>query len=223
MIQKILKPTNQVVVFADSREKNTSIIEFIEEMGAIVKPISLKVGDYICSDRVCVERKFSEDFINSIIDGRLFKQAEELRDNFEKPILLIEGSYFRENMNENAIKSAMASILLDYEIPIITTKNEEDTAKTIFWLAKREQTETKRPMGIKGKKKPKDLKKLQEHILSSFPGVSKILSKRILQEFKNIKNFTNAEEIKIKKVDGIGKVLAKNLYKVLNEDYEESE
>ena len=219
MIQKILKPIDQVVIFVDFREKKTSIIDTIEEMGAKVKLISLKVGDYIVSDRVCVERKFSEDFINSIIDGRLFKQAEELKDNFEKPILIIEGNYFRETMNQNAIKAAIASIILDYEIPIIMTRDEEETARTIFWLAKREQTETKRPVGIKGKKKPKNLKDLQENILSSFPGVSVVLSKRILKQFKTIRDFANAEESDLIKIDGIGKILAKRLCKVLREKY----
>jgi len=219
MIQKILKPIDQVVIFVDFREKKTSIIDTIEEMGAKVKLISLKVGDYIVSDRVCVERKFSEDFINSIIDGRLFKQAEELKDNFEKPILIIEGNYFRETMNQNAIKAAIASIILDYEIPIIMTRDEEETARTIFWLAKREQRETKRPVGIKGKKKPKNLKDLQENILSSFPGVSVVLSKRILKQFKTIRDFANAEESDLIKIDGIGKILAKRLCKVLREKY----
>ena len=122
-------------------------------------------------------------------------------------------------MNENAIKAAMASIILDYEIPIIMTKDEEDTAKTIYWLAKREQIESQKPIGIKGKKKPKDIKKLQEHIISGLPGVSTKISKRILEEFNTIRKFTNATEEQMIKVDGIGKALAKKLNKLMNEKY----
>jgi Fanconi anemia group M protein len=221
MIQHILKPKDQVVIFADFREEASNIKNLIEELGGIVKKTSLKVGDYICSDRVCVERKTANDFINSIIDGRLFQQLEELRDNFTKPILIIEGNNFRESMNNNAIKAAMASIILDYEIPIIMTKDEDDTAKTIFWLSKREQVESERPIGIKGKKKPKDIKKLQEHIISGFPGISTKISKRILKEFKTIKNFSNVTEEELVKIDGIGKVLAKKLNKLINEKYDD--
>lgn len=219
MIQHILKPKNKVVVFADFRENASNTKNVIEEMGGIVKETALKVGDYICSDRVCVERKTSDDFINSIIDGRLFQQLEELRDNFTKPIIIIEGNNFRESMNENAIKAALASIILDYEIPIIMTKDEEDTAKTIYWLSKKEQIESERPIGIKGKKKPKDIKKLQEHIISGFPGVSTKISKRILEKFGNIKNFANTTEGELVKIDGIGKVLANKLHKLVNEKY----
>jgi len=126
MIQQILKPTNQVVIFADFREEGSNIKSLMKNMGGNVKDLSLKVGDYLCSDRVCVERKTSEDFINSIIDGRLFRQAEELIDNFTKPILIIEGNYFRESMNEDAIKAALSSLILDYGISVITTKDEEE-------------------------------------------------------------------------------------------------
>ncbi len=217
-MQHILKSKNQVVIFVDHREDG-NIKGLLEKNNGIVKEMSLEVGDYLCSDRVCIERKTSSDFINSIIDGRLFKQLEELKDNFTKPVIIIEGNNFRESMNENAIKAAIASVILDYEIPIIMTKNEEDTAKTVYWFAKKEQIESERPVGIKGKKKPKDIKKLQEHIISGFPGVSTKISKRILEEFKTIKKFSNATEEQLIKIEGIGKALAKKLNKLMNEKY----
>lgn len=219
MIQRILKPKDKLVVLVDYREDTSSVTDCLKELGAFVKSISLKVGDYIVSDRTIVERKTCEDFISSIIDGRLFKQAEELKDNFSKPILLIEGGYYEDRMNENAIKSAIASIVLDYEIPVIMTRDEEETARTIFWLAKREQIISKKGIGIKGRKKPKTLKKLQEHIISGLPGVSSVLSKRILDEFESIKAFANAKESELMKIEGIGKIMAKRLHKLLNEKY----
>ena len=218
MVQRTLKPDDKVLIFVDYREEN-KIAEYIEEMGALIKPIPLKVGDYLCSDRVCVERKTGDDFISSITDGRLFEQAKELKENFSKPILLVEGNYFKERINENAVNAALASIILDYEIPIMMTRTEEESAKTIFWFAKREQTITKVGVGISGKKKPKEIKELQEYFISGLPGVSVVLSKRILKEFKSIKKFTCAKENEISRIKGMGKTLAKRLYKILNEEY----
>jgi Fanconi anemia group M protein len=219
MIQRILKPENKPVIITDSRENKCSVKDYLEDLGAVVKVLPLKVGDFICSERVCVERKTGNDFISSIVDGRLFQQAEELRDNFTKPIILVEGDYYAGGMNENAIKSALASIILNYEIPIIMTKNEEETARTIFWLAKREQIISNVGVGIKGEKKPKKLKDLQEHVVSGLPGVSVVLSERILKKFKTIKNFANANEKEFIEVEGIGKVLAKRLHDLLNKEY----
>jgi len=221
MIQKILKPEDKVLIFTDYREDNCNINEYLKGMDAIVKPIPLKVGDYLCSDRVCVERKTGDDFISSIIDGRLFEQAKELKENFSKPIILVEGNYSMDRINENAAKAALASILLDYEIPIIMTKHEKESASIIFWLAKREQNIKKRGIGIKGEKKPKGIEELQEYFISSLPGISTVLSKRILKEFKSIKKFVTAKESDMLRVKGISKPTVKKIYKILNEEYGE--
>jgi len=221
MIQRILKLEDKIYIIVDFREENSSVTDNLREMGVSVKPLSLQVGDYICSERVCVERKSGEDFISSIIDGRIFKQAGELKDNFSKPIFLIEGNYLLERINENAVKSALSSIILDYDIPVIMTKTEEESARFIYWLAKREQLISKKDLGIKGKKKPKGLKELQEYFISSLPGVSVVLSKRILKEFKTIKKFANATESELSKLQGIGKVLAKRLHNLMNEEWRE--
>ena len=219
MIQRILKPKDKPVIITDSREGKCSVKDYLENLGAVVKVLPLNVGDFICSERVCVERKTGNDFISSIVDGRLFQQAEELRDNFTKPIILVEGNYYAGGMNENAIKAALVSIILSYEIPIIMTKDEKETARTIFWLAKKEQIDSNIAVGIKGAKKPKKMKDLQEHVISGLPGVSVVLSKRILKKFKTIKDFANAKEKELIEVDGVGKVLAKRLHELLNKKY----
>jgi len=219
MIQRILKPKDKPVIITDSRESKGSVKNYLEGLGAVVKTLPLKVGDFICSERVCVERKTGDDFISSIVDGRLFQQAEELKNNFAKPIILVEGNYYAGGMKESAIKSALASIILNYEIPVIMTKDEGETARTIFWLAKREQIISNVGMGIKGKKKPKRLKDLQEHVISGLPGVSVVLSRRLLRKFKTISNLANAKEKELLEVDGVGKVLAKRLHELLNKEY----
>lgn len=219
MIQRILKPKDKPVVIADVREKKCSVNNYLENLGAVVKILPLEVGDFICSERVCVERKTGNDFISSIIDGRLFKQAKELKDNFPKPIILVEGKYYAGGMNENAIKAALVSIILNYGIPVIMTNDEKETARTIFWLAKKEQIGSKIEMGIKGRKKPKKLKDLQEHVISGLPGVSETLSKRLLRKFKTVKNMANAKEKELLEVEGVGKVLAKRLHELLNKEY----
>ena len=182
MIQRILKPKDKPVIITDVREGKCSVKDYLESLGAMVKVLPLKVGDFICSERVCVERKTSNDFISSIVDGRLFEQAEELQNNFDKPIILVEGDYYAGGMNENAIKATLASIILNYGIPVIMTKDEKETARTILWLAKREQITSGIEVGIKGRKKPKKLEDLQEHVIAGLPGVSVILSKRILRK-----------------------------------------
>ncbi len=216
-MQQILKPYKKSIVLADDRERNSSIANFLEKMGLAVRFLRLNVGDYIISERVCVERKTSNDFVNSIINGRVFQQMQDIRRNYNKPVLIIEGSSFRETMNENALKAALSVLIVQYDASVLMTTDENDSAKTIYWLAKKEQEEDKRFVGIKGKKKPKETVELQEHVLSSLPGISTVLSKRLLKEFKSVKGVMNASESELAKVKGIGKNQAKKLYAIFNE------
>ena len=55
--------------------------------------MALEIGDYIVSDRLAVERKRTDDFACSLIDGKrnLFAQLSDLARVYEKPVLIIEG------------------------------------------------------------------------------------------------------------------------------------
>lgn len=214
--QKILKPSGKVVIVSDFREKE--IINHLKTLGATVNELSLEVADYICSDKICIERKTHDDFIASIIDGRLFEQAKNLAGNFEKPILVVEG-YSNRNINENALKGAIASLISDFNMTLLNTRNQYDTAKTIYWIAKKEQQELKNSVSFKVGKKPKTDKELQEMIVSSMPGVSSILSKRLLEHFGSIEKTVIAGEQELKKVKGVGNKLAKRIKNILTKYY----
>ena len=81
----------RVLIFVDSREIPNGILEYFGQYDCEVQQKSLLCGDFIISDRVCIERKTVNDFINSITDKRLFQQLQNMKENFERPILLIEG------------------------------------------------------------------------------------------------------------------------------------
>lgn len=215
-VQKILKPIEKIVIVADYREKE--IIEHLKKFEAKINEMNLHVGDFICSEEVAIERKTHSDFISSIIDGRIFEQAKDLRKNFEKPIIIIEGYSTRE-INENALKGAIASLVLDFGISLISTRNPLDTARTIYWIAKKEQLERRKEISIRVGKKSKEMKKMQEEIVASLPGVSKIISRRLLEHFGSIEKIFSASEEELKKVQGVGKKLAKKIKKILTEQY----
>jgi len=214
--QRILKLDGKVVIISDYREKE--IMNHLEKLGAKVNKMNLEVGDFICSDRVCIERKEHSDFISSIIDGRVFEQAKNLRENFEKPIIIVEGFSDRE-INENALKGAIASLLIDFNVSIINTKNSYDTAKTIYWIAKKEQEEIKCNVSYKVGKKPLDSGILKEIIISSLPGVSTVISKRLLEHFGSVEKVFTASENELQKVKGVRKKLAKKIRCILVENY----
>ncbi len=215
--QRILRPTNRVLIIADYRERE--IIENLKSLGASVNEVNLKVGDFVCSsDGVVIERKTHSDFISSIVDGRIFEQLGHLKENYERPVIIVEGFSDRE-INENALRATIASLITKFNASFVNTKNSLDTTKMVYWLAKKEQEDMNKALGFKQGKKPKEMKRLQEYVLSSIPGISKVLAARLLEKFGNIEQVVNASEMELSKVKGVGKKLANKIKKLLTNKY----
>lgn len=214
--QKIFKPKRKTLVVCDYREKE--VAKALKLFGAHVNKTSLSVGDFVCSDRLVVERKYHSDFVGSIIDGRIFEQAKEMKEGFERPVFIIEGVSNR-NISINALKAAIATLATNFGASVISTKNPKDTALTIFWLAKKEQQEKGREVSIRVGKKSKDERRLQEQIVCGLPGVNTTICKRLLDKFGSVEAVFSATEEELREVKGIGKKLAVRIRKVLEKKY----
>ena len=211
---------SKTVVFADSREGNSKVIRHLSEMEMDVKVRSMAVGDYQVSDEVVIERKTAKDFVDSIIDKRLFKQARELSEEFKRPILILEGDDIYNGMiHPNAVRGTIAAIAIDFGISIIPTRNSEDTAAMIKRIAVREQTGEKTPIQIRTDKKPVSLWEQQLFIVESLPNIGPVNAKNLLQHFGSVEKVLNASESELQEVDGIGEKTAKNIRKVVESEY----
>lgn len=211
-----------VRVFADHRESASNVSRHLEELGALVECIQLKVGDYIISDSVCVERKTTPDFIGSMLNQRIFKQLDEMTCNFEKPVLIIEGSpsnLFCNGIHPNAVRGALSSISLDYRIPMLWTQNPKETAAQIYRMAHREQVGKSNSVSVRGAKKPADTQRLQEFIVAGLPSVNSKLSSRLLERFGSIKGVFGATKEELMEIDKIGEKKAEQILEILNRKY----
>ncbi|MFB6115625.1 MAG: helicase-related protein [Candidatus Nanohalobium sp.] len=81
--EKVADPTEEesLVVYADDRENK--VAKELSRMEAVVKKKRLDVADFLVSERTAVERKEAKDFVDSIVDNRLFEQIQSLHQ-FEK-------------------------------------------------------------------------------------------------------------------------------------------
>jgi len=213
----------EVKIIVDTREMRNNIVKKLFELGVDIETKQLQVGDFILSDRVCVERKTVKDFLQSIIDGRLFSQISSLSKNFEKPLIIVEGVediYSERMIHPNAIRGAIASLAVDFRIPIIQTSGEEETALFLFMIASREQIDKKINISLRGEKKPLNDSLLQEYIVSSLPGIGREIAKNFLKYFKTIKNMFNADVKELKKVEKVGDKKAKKIKEILEKEYE---
>lgn len=221
---KVLDPTPKKeelpVVFADTREGNSNVIRHLSEMEIDVKVQAMAVGDYQVSDEVVIERKTANDFVDSIVDKRLFKQARSLMEEFKRPLIILEGDDLYNGMiNPNAIRGSIASIALDFGISIIPTRNAQDTAAMIKRIAIREQSGEKTPIQIRTDKKPVNLWEQQLFIIESLPNIGPVNAKNLLEHFGTVANIINASESQLQEVEGIGKKTAANIRKVVDSKY----
>ncbi len=190
MKQKLL--IERKIVLMDDREDKL-IEKILKERGIHVIRRRLEVADYVIGD-IGIERKSFSDFVNSIIDKRLFEQARNLRENFQKPLFIVEKGYTPVNISDNAIRGAILSLYTDFGIPVIFSRGLEDTAEYIYLLAK----EKRKYIQI-GRRKKGDVR---INILCAFPGIGTKKAEALLQEFGNLISIFESDYLKLKKILG---------------------
>jgi ERCC4-type nuclease len=219
----------RIVIFADHREEESKVTEHLRKHDADLVVKQLDVGDYIASDRVGIERKRTSDFLQSIIDQRIFKQMESLSETYANPVLVIEGNpeqlFLERNIHGNAIRGVLSSIAIDYRIPIIWTTSPKETAAQVFWMAYREQVKEKREIRIRVNscRRSSSMARQQEYVVAGLPNINSKLSRRLLEHFGSVKKVFNANEKRLMKVDGFGEKKAKDVWCLLNAKYEKDE
>ncbi len=211
----------RVKIVADVRETPSQVLRQLSRYQVTLEMRSLLYGDFILSDRVAVERKSSDDLATSIIDGRLFEQAANLKSQYERPILLIEGETLASsrNMNPASIMGAVASLLVDYQLPVVWTTDPAETALLLYSIARREQTESAREPRIRSEKRITSPTWLQEFIVAGLPHVDVTLAKRLLQRFKTVEGIFTASTRELQEVEGIGDKKSKRIREILTREY----
>jgi ERCC4-related helicase len=225
-IQMKLEPAgknlDEIIIYVDNRERG-KLVDELHELGATIKLKNLEVSDFILSDDVAVEKKEVNDFVSSLLDGRLFNQAIEMKRNFDKPLYIIEGKldelYLSRNVDSNAIRSAMISLLIDYGIPILFSINSTETAKYIYHIAKREQIDLKKSISLRGSRRNWPTEKQQQFLIEGLPLVGENLAVALLKKFKTPQAIANASLEELQEVDKLGPKKAEQIKTIFEEEF----
>jgi len=212
----------KIKVFVDQREIRSHVARSLEKLGIDITLETLEVGDYVVSDRVGIERKTVEDFLSTLMDGRdLFGQISDLRRTFDRPVLIIEGEglYTTRQIHANSIRGMLSSIAIDFGVPIIFSRDEEETAALIAIMAKREQTEEKRDVSLHGKKTSLTLKEQQEYVISSLPEIGPAVARNLLLHFGSVERVMSATREELMEVGLVGPKTADRIREVVNGVY----
>jgi len=211
---------DKIQVVADFRERSSGVIEALRKKGDIaVSEGTLKTGDYLINGSITVERKTCRDFCISIIDGRLFRQVARLKKEAPRPVLVVEGGHLLHSgidIDENAIRGALASVSICWYMPVIFSRDPKGTADFIE-MAGRQDLVFEKELWLRPGSKPKRDRRRQLYILQGLPEVGPKKARALLDHFESIERIVSAPEKDLTEVPFIGKKTAEAIRRVVKE------
>ena len=210
------------VVVVDSREYSVArrVVESLRKLECQVLVSTLAIGDYVISGSIAVERKRALDFINSIIDGRLFQQAEGLTEEYDEPYIIIEGDLWRgvsvRGIEPNAVVGALVKVS-KMGIRLMWTADEDSTAYAIYSLASMGNGGIK-VVGVRRKDSVKDL---QVSLLATLPGIGVKRAVRLLKLYGTPLNALNNYRQWPLRLNGLSPAIMASIRRVLEGRFNE--
>jgi len=218
-------------LFIDSREKSLlteCIIAKVKKNLIQYEKVWMEVGDYVIGD-VCFEAKSVEDFIQSVLNRRIWVQLSNMEEHFNKNFVIIHGSLekalkatkymggdtARNKVRfSNAFKGGIGRIRLDYNAEVILCRTPQEAADHLVTLAKMIPVERKII-------DPRLLKRVATidvrlDALMTVKGVSKVKAEQLLEKFGCIIEIANSTIDELTIIEGIGRVIASRIITVFN-------
>jgi Fanconi anemia group M protein len=204
----------------DDRETSSKVVEELSSMGAAIRLERLPQGDYAIGDRILVERKTARDFVDTLINRDLLGQAKALAEAVPRPVMVIEGGdiYTERNIEPNALRGVLSALAIDMGISLLFTRDEQETARMLFVIARREEGE-RGERKFHPRKSFKSIKEEQEYIISAFPDIGMKNARILLAHFGSVQAVVNASLEDLVAVKGIGEKTAQKVYEICRRPY----
>ncbi|MGB8310188.1 MAG: DEAD/DEAH box helicase [Methanoregula sp.] len=204
----------------DDRETSSKVVEELSSMGAAIRLERLPQGDYAIGDRILVERKTARDFVDTLINRDLLGQAKALAEAVPRPVMVIEGGdiYTERNIEPNALRGVLSALAIDMGISVLFTRDEQETARMLFVIARREEGE-RGERKFHPRKSFKSIKDEQEYIVSAFPDIGMKNARVLLAHFGSVQAVANAGLEDLASVKGIGEKTAQKVFEICRRPY----
>ena len=183
----------------------------------------LRYGDYVCGNTV-IEWKTTMDFISSVIDGRMKKEAIDQANHFPFHYVIIVGDvdtscamykkYTKRQFHKTSFYSAVASLMLYTNVIIVP--NLKDGFHLLRYLIEKSNKT--------GSRVVRPVEKLSRNPCYNFlVGIPRISQKRAenictLHNLKTLPDLMKMDKKKLLAVDGIGESLADEILRALGKE-----
>lgn len=200
-------------LIVDSRETNSGIPALLRRAGVPFMQQELAAGDYQIGD-VLLERKSANDLAASILDGRLFPQAEALSSAAARPMLLIEGDIrsIASRMHEDALPGAISALALYWHVNILWAPDAPSVARLLerMWRHTNEGLGYEVPLRVR-KPAAKADGALAQYLVEGLPGVGPETARRLVQHFGTARAVFRATPQQLRECQGVGPKTAESI------------
>jgi len=207
-------------ILVDSRETTSGIPAMLKKMAIPYQMEQMPAGDYQVGEFL-IERKSVADFAASIMDGRLFEQAELIANSSSRPTVLIEGSlaHCPRDLHPDALTGALSALAVFWNIQIMSTPDAATTCSLLGRLLKH-QTEGlgyEVPTRVLKPKQSPDGAAAQ-YLISGLPGVGPELARSLLKHFGSARGVFMANADELRRCKGIGPKTANSIIAALDQE-----
>tara|TARA_R110002020_G_scaffold122971_5_gene278934 strand:- start:2629 stop:3324 length:696 start_codon:yes stop_codon:yes gene_type:complete len=222
----------------DSRENSdfsSEVIRKANRINVLNKKEFLEIGDYVIGD-ACFEAKSAQDFLQSIMNKRIWTQVDNMDKNYNNSFVVVYGTaekavvkvmkYIKLDSNQSRqqmknklmlqFRGAIGRLRLDYGINVIWRDTVEDAAEELVTLAK--MIPVQRNIIT-----PTTLKRVATHdvrvdMLTTIKGISNTKAEELLKEYGCIMEIGDCKPSEITIIKGIGKTVADRILNILNSE-----
>jgi len=220
--QRLWTPYHSVEILCDMTETRSGIPRELALAGAVARVGRLPVGDYLVMGKILIERKSVGDYMNSLYDGRFYRQLAALVRTAPRTLLLVEGCEgYCEKLWPKAVRGSYLKMLSTFRIPTVFTKDEAGSCLFLLELGRlcqsKRSEEHYRPDTSFGTSADKGLHpdRTRLRMLAAIPGIGPAHAGRLLSRFGSIEGLLQAGEAGLREVSGIGPIRARAIMAVL--------
>jgi len=215
-----------IIIRVDHRERASGIPELLAAIPRVEMTLeSLPLGDYVLAPDLVVERKTVADFAQSILDKRLFTQAEALGEAFDKVVYLIQGAslYEGSRLHPNALRGALSYLGVLQGHTLLRTDNAEDSVALIATMARHAQYGLGYRLSLHRKRKGLSPELQVRYLVEDLPGIGMELAEALLAQFPSVLALAQADIAELMTVPGIGGKRAAAIHSLFRHPYSASQ
>lgn len=195
-----------VELIVDSRETRSGMLELLSAAGLPFSTAEMPAGDYRLGPFL-IERKTANDLVASILDGRLFQQAEAVCQSAPRPMLLIEGDLTKiaSAIDHEAILGALSALSVFWELQIVHMPSITHSSR----LLNRMHRHLSEGLGYEvatrvAKPRTAPDGAMSQYLVSGLPGVGPELASRLVIHFGSAAAVFTADVKALCAVKGVG-------------------